>query len=209
MMVIHNGIDTSWFYPDPEGRELARKEWGVSDKEKLIGLVARLDPIKDHLTFIKASALLSDRSNIRFVCVGDGPDDYKNELKAFSEEKGVGDLFIWKDSCRDMPAAYNALDMLVSSSYGEGFPNVLGEAMACGVPCVVTDVGDSARIVGDMGEVVPPKDPKALAQGIRTILERLDDNHKKLSKSLRERIILNFRRQILIEKTSEALRGLL
>jgi glycosyltransferase involved in cell wall biosynthesis len=105
-----------------------------------------------------------------------------------------------------LPAVYNALDLLVSSSaFGEGFSNVLGEAMACGVPCVATDVGDAREILGDSGAVVPPGDPEALAAGIMALLERLRLEGASLSTRVRQRIAENFSVETLVERTNAAL----
>lgn len=210
MLVIPNGIDTDRFCPDPEARRRVRAEWGVSGDEKLIGLVGRLDPIKDHPTFLKAAALLAqEREGVRFVCVGDGLADYRQELHKLGQELGLTERLIWAGACDDMPAVYNALDIASSSSYGEGFPNVIGEAMACGVPCVVTDVGDSASIVGDAGVVVPPKNHHALADGWRDMLRRLGDHRLSLSEKARARVALHFDLDTLVQKTSDLLKGLL
>jgi glycosyltransferase involved in cell wall biosynthesis len=104
-----------------------------------------------------------------------------------------------------MPSVYNALDIATSSSaYGEGFPNVVGEAMACGLPCVVTDVGDSARIVGETGVVVPPRNPAALAEGLKTALDRLEGDN---SYPARARVTQHFSVQSLILGTERALAG--
>ena len=205
MVVIPNGIDTEHFRPNPKARVQVRAEWGVAEDEKLIGLVGRLDPMKDHPTFLKAAALLArEREDVRFVCVGDGPPDYRQELHALGRELGLAERLIWTGTRRDMPAVYNALDIATSSSYGEGFPNVIGEAMACGVPYVVTDVGDSAWIVGDTGIVVPPQNPKALADGWRLKLNSLDQSAE--SKELiRQRILDNFSVSNLIQSTEAEL----
>jgi glycosyltransferase involved in cell wall biosynthesis len=203
MVVIPNGIDTERFFPDPAARELVRKEWGVSENEKLIGLVGRLDPMKDHPTFLRAAALLAqERADVRFVCVGDGPADYRQKLHALCKDLGLADRVIWAGTRADMPAVYNALDIAASSSYGEGFPNVIGEAMACGISCVVTDVGDSAMVVGGIGIVVKSKDPLALAKGLKTVLA-CDLRIK--PQMLRERVIECFGIQPLIQATEKFL----
>ncbi len=108
-----------------------------------------------------------------------------------------------------MPAVYSALDIVTSTSSGEGFSNVIGEAMACGVPCVVTDVGDSAIIVGEIGIIVPPKDPQALADGWRSMLKRLDDKSYSIKEMARERIVSHYNNEIFIQKTSKMLLSLL
>jgi glycosyltransferase involved in cell wall biosynthesis len=203
MVVIPNGIDTKRFCPDPEARQRIRAEWGVTESEKLIGLVGRLDPMKDHPTFLRAAALLmQEREDVHFVCVGDGPADYRRELHALGEELGLGQRLIWASARGDMPAVYNALDIATSSSYGEGFPNVVGEAMACGVPCVVTHVGDSARIVGETGVVVPPKDPEALAVGWKSSLAR---DGSEVALKARLRVEENFSVGRMVERTEKAI----
>jgi glycosyltransferase involved in cell wall biosynthesis len=108
-----------------------------------------------------------------------------------------------------MAAVYNAMDMITSSSFSEGFSNVIGEGMACGVPCVVTDVGDSAIIVGETGIVVPPKDPQALADGWRSMLKRLEDKSYSINKMARARIVSHYNSKILIQKTSRMFLSLL
>ncbi len=177
MVVIPNGIDTERFQPDAERRERQRKAWGVEKDQLLIGIVGRLDPMKDHPTFLRAAALVAERlPGVRFVCVGDGPTEYRSELEALAGACGVADRTRWVPVADDLVAAYNALDLLTSvSTSGEGFSNVIGEAMACGRLCVVTDVGDSVGVVGDCGIVVPNGDPAALADGWRRALKWLAD----------------------------------
>jgi glycosyltransferase involved in cell wall biosynthesis len=203
MVVIPNGIDTERFYPDVDARQRVRIEWGIKENEKLIGLVARLDPMKDHPTFLKAAARLSHvRADVRFVCVGDGTSDYRKELHTLSKGLGLTNRLIWAGNREDMTAVYNALDIATSSSYGEGFPNVIGEAMACGVPCVVTNVGDSAWIVGDTGTVVSPKSPDSLESGWKVCLARDD---KEIFQKTRKRIMENFSLNMLLMKTVKVL----
>jgi glycosyltransferase involved in cell wall biosynthesis len=172
--VIRNGVNTERFQPNPAARDRMRSEWGVAGSEKLIGLVGRLNPQKDHPNFLQAAAcLIKSKPDTRFVCVGEGPQSYTVMLHTLAKKLGLAGHLIWAGARQDMPAVFNALDVGVSSSsYGEGLSNAIGEAMACGVPCVVTDVGDSAWIVGDLGEVVPPKNPVALKNGIDRILNR-------------------------------------
>jgi glycosyltransferase involved in cell wall biosynthesis len=149
MIVINNGIETDTFRPDPQAGMGVRREWGIDEGELLVGLVGRLDPMKDHPTFLRAAALLARQScSVRFVCVGTGPQQYEADLRSLSSDLGLDGKVLWAGGRSDMPAVYSALDLVCSSSsYGEGLPNAIAEAMSCGVPCVVTDVGDSARLV--------------------------------------------------------------
>lgn len=199
MQVIPNGIDTEKFSPDPAARQRLRTAWGIQEGEILIGHVGRLDPMKDHPTFLRAAAALArEREKLRFVCIGDGSAPYREELHGLGRQLELEHCLIWAGSRSDIPSVQNALDIAVSSSIGEGFPNVIGEAMACGVPCVVTDVGDSAWIVGEIGIVVPASDPDALANGIRKLL---DSDRTVYARQARGRIVENFGIQRLSEST--------
>jgi glycosyltransferase involved in cell wall biosynthesis len=202
-VVIFNGIDADYFRPNSEAGAQARSKWDIFENEKLIGLVGRLDPVKDHPTFLRAATLLAnEREDVRFVCVGDGPQPYRSQLQQLSQELGLTERLIWAGAREDMPAVYNALDIVCSPSYREGFSNVIAEAMACGVPCVVTDAGDSAKIVADMGVVVPPGDAHILAGGLRTMLQKLHETNPDL---LRERIVRHFSVETMVEATERIL----
>jgi glycosyltransferase involved in cell wall biosynthesis len=174
LRVVNNGIDVDYFKFNRDGREALRQEWGINKGCVLIGLVARLDPIKDHLTFLRAAAsLIREEESFRFVCVGDGPGKYRDELLKFAEQLNIEKHVVWAGVHVNMPRVYSSLDIAVSCSLGEGFSNTVLEAMACGVPCVVTDVGDSARIVGSTGTIVSPGSPKHLSAAIRELANRL------------------------------------
>lgn len=203
-VVVSNGIDTERFEPDREAGAKVRAEWGISENQSLIGLVGRLYPQKDHPNFLKAAALLCGKyQNLYFVCVGTGPDkNYIQELYQLTEDLDISKKVIWAGARGDMRAVHNALDVAVSASvFGEGFGNVIGEAMACGVPCVVTDVGDSAWIVGDSGVVVPPQSPEALALGCKHLLDLPLPERVSLKNKARERILSCFSVKNLVEAT--------
>lgn len=207
--VIPNGIDTSRFRFDMIGRERMRDRWSVPASGRLIGLVGRLDPMKDHANFLRAVAQLDNAlGDLWFVCVGDGAGNYQSELARLAEELGLVRHLIWAGACDDMPAAYSALDMVISSSKGEGFPNAVAEAMSCGRACVVTDVGDSAMLVGETGVIVPPEDPRALATGIEMLCNRLAGDGKAVSDSARERVVSHFGCEALIGATGDLIHGL-
>lgn len=202
-IVIHNGIDTDRFRPDADARVRVRTDWAILENETLIGLVGRLDPVKGHPVFLEAAATLArERTDVRFVCVGDGPEPYRGQLQRLGQSLGLTDQLIWAGSRQDMPAVYSALDIVCSTSYREGFNNVLGEAMACGVPCVVTDSSDPAKIVGNTGIVVPPGDPQALVEGLVTMMQELLKDQPRL---LRERIAQNFSVETIVDATEKAL----
>jgi glycosyltransferase involved in cell wall biosynthesis len=209
--VIPNAVDTRRFATDKGSGSRLRATWCVPEGSLLIGIVGRLDPMKDHQTFLKAAAILANsRVDARFVCIGTGPEPYASDLKNLAGELGVGDKVIWPGLIlHDVPAAYNALDICCSSSaYGEGTSNAIAEAMACGVPCVVTDVGDSKLIVGETGVLVPPKNPEALAAGWVAMAERLSKDPR-LPHAVRERIESRLSLAALVRKTSERLLDLL
>jgi glycosyltransferase involved in cell wall biosynthesis len=203
VIVIPNGIDTARFYPDSAARRRLRTEWGVHDEQFLIGMAARLDPLKDHPTFLRAAALLlAERDDVRFVCLGDGATAYRHKLEEMTEALGLRQRVLWTGEWADMHAAYNAMDIATLSSASEGFPNTVGEAMACGVPCVTADVGDAAWLVGDTGIVVPPSRPEALAAGWKSMLAA---DREEMGRRARQRVIDNFSVERLAEQTEQAL----
>ena len=209
-LVIPNGIDTELFRPNGASREVIRGEWGVLPHETLVGIVGRLDPMKDYPTFLQAAAKLAQREEgMRFVSVGAGPVNYAVVLREQACKLGLEKRMIWAGARGDLPAIYNALDLLVSSSsFGEGFSNVLGEAMACGVPCVATDVGDARAILGDSDAVVSPADPEALATKAIAVMKRARLEGAGLRVRLRQRIAENFSVKTLVRRTSAALEAI-
>ena len=204
--VIENGVDTDRFYFDAAERERVRAEWRISPGEILIGLPARLDPMKDHKTALQAFLLLGiDWPAAKLVCVGAGP--LSDSLRALSISLGLENRVIWAGVRVDMPAVYSAFDLASSSSYGEGFSNTLAEAMACECVCVATDVGDSAKIVGDTGWVVPAKAPEALALAWRQALTLTANERSSIGAKARQRIEENFSISIMVQRTLEVLQG--
>jgi glycosyltransferase involved in cell wall biosynthesis len=204
-VVIYNGIDTERFKPEAQTRRHLRAELGIAPDTILIGHVGRFDPMKDHPTFLRAASLICrQRDDVRFLLVGEGPEDYARRLRCLAAELGLAEKVIWMGACADMTGIYNALDLFASSSYSEGFPNVIGEAMACGVPCVVTDTGDSALIVGEVGRAVAPRDPQALSAALISCMEK---NFREMGAQARTRILDNFSLERMIEETERAING--
>ncbi len=162
--VIVNGIDTGKFRFDCDGRDRVRREWSIGEGGLLIGIAARIDPMKGYEDFLDAAALvLCALPMARFVCVGDGDTAYRAELVRRTETLGISERVIWAGLCSEMPAIFSAFDISCSTSRYEGFSNSIAEAMSCERLCVVTDVGDSAAIVGDTGIVVGPCGARAVA----------------------------------------------
>jgi len=194
MVVIPNGFDLAAFRPDPTARVAVRRELGLPEDALLIGLVARHDPQKDHQNFIEATRLVAlKHENIRFVLCGDGIDWSNAQLECWIKSTGIKNRFFLLRRRDDVPRITAALDIAsCTSSYGEAFPNVLGEAMACEVPCVTTNVGDSAFIVGDTGIVVPARNPQALADAWATLVEAGADHRQRLGKAARDRVRQEF-----------------
>src|SRR4029077_4593796 len=121
-----------------------------------------------------AARFAREDSDVRFVCVGRGPATYRDELKRLAGSLGLADRVLWADEVADMKAVYNAFDIAtLASAFGEGFPNVVGEAMACGIPGEDTDVGDVGAIAAGSGEVVPPRNPYLLCAAWRSLRQRL------------------------------------
>jgi glycosyltransferase involved in cell wall biosynthesis len=193
-LIIPNGFDTETFRPSASARAAFRRRLGVGDNGVLIGRIGRYHPMKDYPTFLKAAALLSrDRPHVRFVLAGHDVDRANGELTGMLESLALGNVVKVLGEVASVHELMAALDIACSSSsYGEGFPNVVGEAMACGVPCVATDVGDEAWIVGDTGRVTPPGDPEALAMACRVLVDAGTDARRLLGAAARTRVIEEF-----------------
>lgn len=204
--VVPNGIDTERFRFDALARDRVRAEWGVAAEDVLVGSVANLRAIKDHVTFVRAAAEVASRcGGARFVCVGDDRDGRQASLAALAGELGVADRIVWAGSRGDIPEVMSALDLLVVSSYAESSPNVIGEAMASGTQCVSTDVGDAARLIGETGEVVEPRSADALAAGIERALERRSSAGPGLRDALAARARSEFGVDTMIGLTEQVL----
>lgn len=208
--VIVNGIDTERFVPDRSSGRALRRQWGGGEGELLVGLAGRLSPMKDHSTFLRAAARVAEKvPAARFVSIGGGPEKRAAELRREARRLGLESRLIWAGEVREMPSAYNALDLLVSSSaYGEGFSNVLAEAMACGLPVVATDCGDAARILGRHGTVVPPRRPEALASAVAEALEAEPEAREEQGRAARRRVVEEFSVERMVERTEALLAGI-
>ncbi|MBF0176879.1 MAG: glycosyltransferase [Magnetococcales bacterium] len=207
-VMVPNGIDAEGtFRPDAEARKRLRKTWQIESDQLLVGIAARLDPMKDHVTFLRAAALVARQiPSVRFVCVGDGEPAVRERLNRLAIDLDLADHLIWAGPRDDMAAVYNALDLGVSSSaFGEGFSGVIGEGMACGLPFVATHVGDAASIIGETGSCVPPKDPAAMAEHILNQLGCLHTEADALRQRARERILTRFSTSNLVANTLRAL----
>jgi glycosyltransferase involved in cell wall biosynthesis len=193
-VVIPNGIDTDIFSPDPKSGKMTRAHLGIPENAFVVGMLARYDPMKDYETFLTATRQLCSRhENLYFIAAGLGTDSAPwHELPS---------RFIRLGGWEDVPGLLNALNIMVLCSFGEGFPNVIGEAMACGIPVIASDVGDSAFIVADQGTIIPMKNPEALREAIERFMLAPPS-----SEAIRHRITLNFSVSQMVEKTLRVLK---
>lgn len=189
LIVIPNGFDLNTFRPQPEARLSVRRELGLEDGTFLIGLGARFAPEKDHLNFIRAAEILSKSvREVHFVLWGQNVDSQNPILQQWIEQSGISPQFHLLGIRLDAPRLLAALDIFSLSSMNEAFPNAVGEAMACGVPCVTTEAGDAALLVGETGLVVPIRDPYALAEAWRQIFALTPAERSALGLAARRRI---------------------
>ena len=206
-VVIQNGYDVNSFYQDNSLSESFRNELDISLDEFVIGHVGSYDPLKDQKTLIKSFAYLDQNSfNFIAVLVGMNLDNGNNALVRLLKENGLIERVHLLGIRKDILAVMNGIDLFMLSSISEAFPNVLNEAMACGTPCITTDVGDAAFIVGKTGWVVKPKDPKALANAsIQALKEKQSNNESwgQRKDACRQRIVENFTFEKMIKKYKE------
>ena len=190
MRVIPNGFDVGRFSPSPERRAALRAELGVPSDARVVGMAGRFHVQKDHATFFRAAASIRRASeNTWFLLCGDGLTEENPEVARMVRSSGLASSVRLLGRMSDMPSFYAALDVNVLSSIdGEAFPNVIGEAMACGVPCVATNIGDCAAVIADDGVVVPPASHDALAAGVLRILALEDTERAELRSRARRRI---------------------
>jgi glycosyltransferase involved in cell wall biosynthesis len=188
---IPNGCDTAVYRFDATGRQSTRGEWGLAPGTVAIGMPARYHPMKDHDNFLVAAArLAARRPEAVFILAGPGVDHRNAALAAAIARHGLTDQVRLLGNRGNMVQVYSALDIAtLSSAYGEGCPNVLLEAMSCGVPCIATDCGDAALVLGPIGVVVPPRDPRALAAGWERLVALGERGRQALGEKARERIV--------------------
>lgn len=185
-VVIPNGFDLDTWRGDAAARAQGRKRLGLGPNEVVIGYVGRGHPVKDIPTLARAfDQVRQSRPTARLICIG---RDIDAQVPAGCSRDGI--QFLGQRA--DVPVLLPGFDLLCLSSRSEGFPNVIGEAMACGVPCVTTDVGDAADVVGGTGWVVPPGDSSALARALGAALDTPADDLRKRGAAARARIERDF-----------------
>jgi glycosyltransferase involved in cell wall biosynthesis len=207
---IPNGYALEMLKPNARARRAVREELAIAGDAFVLGMVARFDPQKDHQNLISALGQFK-QSGRQFVCllVGVGMDASNAPLLAQLDAAGVTGNVKLLGARKDIPAVMNALDVHVLSSLGEAFPNVLAEAMACGTPCVTTDVGDAALIVGAHGWVVSPRKPAALVEGLlqaQALFEKDRQAWQALQQACRAHIMANFELSQMCERYRDSWR---
>jgi glycosyltransferase involved in cell wall biosynthesis len=202
IVVIPNGFDLSAFRPIPDARQSICRELSLPPDVWLVGHFARFHPQKDHQNLCRAAALIAaQRGDIHFLLAGDGITSQNPTLNAWIAATGIADRFHLLGARTDMPRLTAALDLaLMTSSFGEAFPLVLGEAMACEVPCVATDVGDAAELIGPTGMVVRPRDAEALAGAVLTMCSLPRDERVRRGRLARQRIARKLSIQVVADR---------
>lgn len=198
---IPNGFDLAHFQPDAEIYSDFRAQHKIPAAATIIAMVARFDPMKDHATFLRAAGILAAKQqNVYFVCIGRNVNWSNTELTQIIAEYSLADRVLLLDQMNNLHNVYPAFDYLTQTSlFGEGFPNVVAEAMACGVPCFVTDVGDALDVVGEMGYQIEKQDHAQLAdQWLQVLTVKSKDNA-----AVRARIGARFSLQNIIARYSE------
>lgn len=192
-VIIPNGFDCNQFRPQRTAHVVLRRRLGLNENTRLIGVIGRYHPMKDHNTFFHALAepKLSN-TGVHAVLLGHSMDNGNSAIVNTIARLGIKNRVHLLGECKDVSEIMAGLDISVSSSFTEAFPNVIAEAMASAVPCVVTDVGDSAWIIGNTGLVVPPREPKALSEACESLLEMSEGERKHLGLCARERIMDKF-----------------
>ena len=199
MIVVQNGFDFSAFEIDSQTRQMARLELGFNSGDIVIGVVGRFDPLKDFHNFVTAASYVSLKcANVKYLMIGRGNEWSNPTLCDWIERSGLIDKFYLAGQKNDITYYFSALDIFCLSSVSEGFPNVVVEAMAMQLPCVVTSAGDAAEILGDNGFIVPVKDSMALADA----LLRMRYLDPKIRKNLGVRGAEKVRTEYGIEKIS-------
>ncbi len=201
MVVVPNGFDLSRFNVACSQRDTIRESCGFDLAKVVIGYVGRFHQDKDQENFVCAAGLLAARhNNVCFLMVGRDLDGANVELREWILKTGYADRFILLGERADVPACLSSMDIFCLSSRTEGFPNVVGEAMATGLPCVVTDVGDAAFLVADTGIVVPKEDANALAIGMERLLALDLAERTHLGQLAKTRIFSEFSMQRSLER---------
>ena len=199
--VIPNGIDTHIFSFSSKDRKYIRSKLDIPENACVVGHMARLHPMKDHATFMQAAKSLSYRYQNLYFLLSGRDVSFDNIMLSQELSSQVRHRFYFLGERNDVHKLMSAIDIFcLSSAWGEGFPNVLGEAMATSIPCVATDIGDSSLVVNKTGIIVPPCDVNALEEGIESLLTMSSEDRISLGRSALERIEINYKLSKIVEK---------
>ncbi|MGK0185353.1 MAG: glycosyltransferase involved in cell wall biosynthesis [Verrucomicrobiales bacterium] len=211
MTYICNGAETDVFTPDVEAGMNLRANLGIPQNAKVIGTAGRFHAQKDYPTFFEAAILLQEvEPDVHFVACGPSVTADNPKIQKLLSSSKFPERFHLLGVRSDMEKVYPAFTVsTLCSAFGEGFPLTLGEAMACGVPCVATDVGDSAEIIDDADRIVSPGDAQGLANAWRSILNLSDEDHCTYRKDARSRIETQFGLDDTVRRYQEVYRGLM
>ena len=192
--ILPNGFDTARFSPASGAREVAGMLFGFAEGAFRIACIARLHPMKDQARLVRAVIGARQRGcDAHLLLVGHGLEHLSGELEREVGKLAAIDRVTLSGARSDVSEWLPGIDVLaVPSAWGEAFPNVIGEALSCGVPVVATDVGDSARIVGNSGIVVPPNDTEAMTGAILAMAGRPASEREAIGRSGRQRVLRDF-----------------
>lgn len=207
---LPNGFDTELFKPNAAIYRDFRGQHKLPSNAIIIGMVARFDPMKDHATFLKAAGLLAkQRDDIYFVCAGRNVNWFNKELINIIADYSLHGRVLLFDQVNNLQELYPAFDYLTQTSiFGEGFPNVIAEAMACGVECFATDVGDSLEVIGELGYPIPKQNHQALAQQWLQIINDRSTLNASRNEQVRARIVNKFSLPNVIRQYADIYRNL-
>ncbi|WP_339438646.1 glycosyltransferase family 4 protein [Pseudomonas sp. EA_15y_Pfl1_P104] len=193
MTVIPNGFDLERMTASPQECGVIRSAHGIGVNEFVVGSLGRFNEVKDHSSFVQAAAIVARRFlHVKFLMVGRDVDYGNNALVAEIAATGYADRFVLLGERKDVPACFGTMDMFCLHSFTEGFPNVLGEAMSMALPCVTTDAGDAAYLLGCNGFVVPVRDPQSLARALIKVISATDGERSRMGQGAYKRIVENF-----------------
>ncbi|MCH8475422.1 MAG: glycosyltransferase [Opitutales bacterium] len=205
--IVPNGIDTETFHPDPIQRETLRGQWGLAKTDFVITSIARLTPMKDHPTLLRAVAIARQSNpQIRLVCAGEGSLSYRKKLQRMTHALDLQDIVHWLPPTPEPEKLHQISDLFCSTSFrGEGLSNSLAEAMACGIPVISTRTGDHQTLLEGVGHLVSPSDPIGLAEAIKKSIQEHGCGHRPKG---RERILSHYSMEAMITRTEKHLEEL-
>lgn len=200
--LIPNGINTNVYKYSVDAKKSVRNLLKISDDAVLIGMIGRFDPMKDHATFLKSAETIAEKySNVYFLLAGKDVTEENKFLTSALTKTNLKNKFYFLGLRSDIPYLLSSLDVLVlPSAFGEGFPNIVGEAMACEIPCVVTDVGDSANLVQNFGKVIPPMNVQSLTKALTEMINLSAEERRKIGKMAREHIVKHYAHEATIQR---------